>query len=117
MQYLYYVLFLTSIHNVELYFIENNKKPICANCKFFIHNKNECRKFGDINLITGIYTYEPAVNVRNDDDKCGESAFMFEKNYFKFITIPYYFLLEDYNISFLLSFLLSFAFFYIILFF
>ncbi len=83
-----------NIHNVEPFFIQNQYKPICCNCKFFIPNKNECRKFGDINIITGEYRYETAISVRNDEDKCGEYANLFEKNNFKFITRPYYFILE-----------------------
>jgi len=101
MKNLYYILFLTMIHNVELSFIQNKNKPICANCKFFIPNKNECRRFGEVDIITGIYTYEPAIRVRNNDEKCGEYAYLFKPNNFKFITIPYYFLLE--NSVFILS--------------
>jgi len=95
MKFLHYILFIINIHKVELCFIQNKHKPICGNCKFFIPNKNECRKFGDMNIITGKYTYESAVSVRNDEDKCGEYAILFKKNNFKFITIPYYFILEN----------------------
>jgi hypothetical protein len=95
MKILQYIFFLINIHRVELYFIQNQNKPICANCKFFIANKNECSKFGDVDIITGKYSYEHASSVRNDEDKCGEYAIFFRKNYFKFITIPYYFVLED----------------------
>jgi hypothetical protein len=95
MKTLHYIFLFVSIHKVELYLIQNQHKPTCANCKFFIPNKNECSNFGDINIITGKYTYEPAISVRNDADKCGEYAIFFEKNNFKFITIPYYFLLEN----------------------
>jgi len=103
MKFLYYIFFITNIHKVELYFIQNQNKPICANCKFFISNKNECSKFGDVDIITGKYTYESATSVRNDEDKCSENAIFFKKNYFKFITIPYYFILENREIIFLLS--------------
>jgi len=95
MKILQYIFFLINIHRVELYFIQNQNKPICANCKFFIANKNECSKFGDVDIITGKYSYEPASSVRNDEDKCGEYAIFFRKNYFKFITIPYYFVLKN----------------------
>jgi hypothetical protein len=95
MKILHYIFFLTNIYKVQLYFIKNQNKPICANCKFFISNKNECMKFGDINIITGKYTYENAITVRNDEDKCGEYAIFFKKNYFKVITIPYYFIVEN----------------------
>jgi hypothetical protein len=95
MKILQYIFFIINIHRVELYFIQNQHKPICANCKFFIANKNECGKFGDVNIITGKYTYETATSVRNDEDKCGEYAIFFKTNYFKFITIPYYFVLKN----------------------
>ena len=36
------------INMVESNFIQNQNKPICANCKFFIPHKNECSKFGTI---------------------------------------------------------------------
>jgi hypothetical protein len=95
MKFLHYIFFLINIRKVELYFIQNKNKPICANCKFFIANKNECSNFGDVNIITGKYNYEKATSVRNDEDKCGEYGILFKQNYFKFITVPYYFVLED----------------------
>jgi len=103
MKTLHYIFFLISIHKVQLYLIKNQNKPTCANCKFFIPNKNKCSNFGDIKVITGKYTYEPAISVRNDEDKCGENALFFKKNNLKFITIPYYFLLENGKSIFLLS--------------
>ena len=95
MKFLHYILFIINIHKVQLCFIQNQYKPICGNCKFFIPNKNECKKFGDVNIITGEYTYESATSVRNDEGKCGEYAIFFKKNNFKFITVPYYFMLEN----------------------
>ena len=93
-----YIFFISSIDLSDPYFIQNKK--ICANCKFFIANKNECGKFGDVNIITGERHYESAINVRNDENKCGEYAIFFEKNNFKFITIPYYFVLDNWMIFF-----------------
>lgn len=66
-------------------------KKICKDCKYFIGDNIECRKFGDTNIITGKITYESAESVREDSKKCGENAILFEKNHFKIITIPYYF--------------------------
>ena len=83
MNILYYIFFLTSIHKVQLYLIQNQNKPICANCKF-----------GNVDIITGKHSYESATIVRNDENKCGEYAIFYKNNYFKFITVPYYFLLE-----------------------
>jgi hypothetical protein len=98
MKMLHYILFIINIREFESYFIKNQDKPICANCKYFIPNKNECSKFGDIDIITNEYTYEEAIIVRNDETKCREDALFFEKNNLKFITIPYYFLLKNNNI-------------------
>jgi len=81
MRILQYIFFLSGIHKVQLYFIQNQNKPICANCKFFIANKNECSNFGDVDIITGKYSYEKATSVRNDEDKCGEYGFLFTPFY------------------------------------
>jgi len=97
------LLYFFIIHKAEPYFIENQNKQICANCKFFIPNKNECSKFGSINIVTNEYKYEPAIKARTDDTKCGEDAIFFKQNYFKFITIPYYFLTENNTIVLLWS--------------
>ena len=103
MKILHYILFIINIHKVELYFIQNQNKPICRNCKYFIPNKNKCKKFGDVNIITGRYTYENATSVRNDENKCGEYGIFYKKNNFKFITIPYYFILDNGKLIFALS--------------
>jgi hypothetical protein len=104
MKLLDYIIFINKIKNVELYFIKNQNKPICANCKYFIPINNKCSKFGEINIITNDYMYEEALIVRNNDDKCGEDAIFFKENYFKFITIPYYGIVENKNtITFLLN--------------
>jgi hypothetical protein len=95
MKLLHYIIFIIKIENVELYFIKNQNKPICANCKYFIPTNNECSKFGEINIITNEHTYEEAIIVRTNDDKCGEDAMFFKQNYFKFITIPYYSILDS----------------------
>lgn len=100
-----------NIHIAEPYFIQNQDKPICNNCKFFISNKNKCKKFGDVNIITGKYSYENAKDVRNDEDKCGEYAIFFEKNYFKFITVTCDFMAEN-NKEFLYLVLILFYTFY-----
>ena len=104
MKLLHYIIFIIKIHNVEPYFIKNQNKPLCANCKFYIPTNNECSKFGEINIITNEHIYEEAIIVRNDDNKCGEDAIFFKENYFKFITIPYYGIVENKDtITFLLN--------------
>ena len=102
MKFLHYIFFAISIHKIEPYFIQNQYNPICANCKFFISNANECSKFGHVDIITGKHTYESANSVRSDEDKCGKYAVFFKKNNFKFITIPYYFIVQNYEVFFLL---------------
>jgi hypothetical protein len=112
MKSLHYIFILTSIQNVDVYFIENQNKPICANCKFFIKNKNECSVFGQVDIITGKYIYESAIVVRNNENKCGEYAFYYKKNNFKFITDAYYFGKENWI---LISFFSTYGIIYLIL--
>jgi hypothetical protein len=90
-----YIFFMMKIHKAELFFIKNQNKPKCANCKFFIPTTNKCSKFGEVDIITNEYKYEPAINVRRDDTKCGEDAIFFKPNYFKMITVPYYVLTDN----------------------
>jgi hypothetical protein len=67
-------------------------KRICKDCRYFIGNDLECGKFGDTDIITGKVTYEYARSMRIDEKKCGDKAIHFEKNRFKMVTVPYYFL-------------------------
>ena len=96
-------IFIISIDKVDLYFIQNQNKKICADCKSFISNNNECSKFGKINIITGDYEYEKAINVRIDEKKCGNDGIFFEKNYGKYISIPFNFLLDNFLLIFFIS--------------
>lgn len=70
-------------------------KKICKDCKHFIGDRLDCKKFGNVNIITGDVTYLSARSVREDENKCGEDAILFENNRLKFITIPYYFVKEN----------------------
>jgi len=70
-------------------------KKICKDCKHYIGDNIECRKYGDTNLITGKVTYDSARSVRENEKKCGENAIYFEENKFKIITVPYYFLKDN----------------------
>ena len=79
MKLLHYIIFIIKIHKVEPYFIKNQNKPICANCKFYIPTNNECSKFGEIDIITNDYIYEKAIIVRNDDNKCGKMLYFLNK--------------------------------------
>ena len=62
-----------------------HSKKICRECKHFVTYGNECKKFGDVDLITGIENYESARIVRGDITKCGENGTLFEKNDLLFI--------------------------------
>ena len=66
-------------------FIRNKGVPICSKCLHFIEHTNnypydpipsdkqygKCKKFGEINMITGEIEYDLARNSRLDDNKCG----------------------------------------------
>lgn len=89
MKILIYSFFISIFPKSYLSLIDIQNKKICADCKFFIVNKNECSKFGDVNIITGDHNYEKAIDVRYDETKCGEDAIFFKKNHFKFLIEPY----------------------------
>jgi hypothetical protein len=71
---------------------------MCKDCRHFIGDNIECRKFGDTNIITGKVTYNSARSVRDDNKNCGEDAILFEENHFKIITVPYYFLKNNWTL-------------------
>ncbi len=62
--------------------------PICSKCVFFIEHKNNypydpvpsdtqygrCKKFGEMNLITGTIEYELARNCRLNARECGKGG-------------------------------------------
>ena len=73
-------------------------KKICKDCRHFIADKAECRKYSNTNIIAGKVTYESATSVREDNVKCGEDAIHFEENNFKIVTVPYYFLKDKWII-------------------
>ena len=77
--------------------IKATPKKICKDCKFFIANEKRCMKFYDIDLVTGKKYFESAFYMRSDNNKCGENAKDFEKNNFKFLTIPYYYTLTNWH--------------------
>ena len=67
-------------------FIRNKELPICSNCLYFIEHTNNypydptpsneqygrCKKFGEVNMITGSIAYDFANVCRNDTNKCGK---------------------------------------------
>ena len=66
-------------------FIKNKSSKLCINCIHFIEDKNNypydpnpsdeqygrCKKFGEVNLITGVIEYDLAKNCRLNVSKCG----------------------------------------------
>lgn len=62
-----------------IYFIRNKELSICSNCVHFIEytNKNpfdsyRCKKFGEMDIITGAIKYDLATVCRLGDDNCGK---------------------------------------------
>jgi hypothetical protein len=70
------------------YPIRNTNFPSCINCTHFIEHTNlypydsptsdkdygRCKKFGEINLITGSIEYDFAKDCRYNENKCGKSG-------------------------------------------
>ena len=66
-------------------FIRNKSIPICSNCLHFIEHKNNypydpipsnekfgrCKKFGEVDMVSGIIKYDLAIHCRLNDSKCG----------------------------------------------
>jgi hypothetical protein len=75
------------------FFIRNKALPICSNCLHFIEHKNnypydpipcdtkygKCKKFGEVNLITGTIEYDVASNCRLNANKCGNFGLEYTK--------------------------------------
>ena len=78
-------LILNSKFSTEKVFIRNKELPICSKCLHFIEHTNNypydpmpsneqhgrCKKFGEVNLITGAIDYDLARNCRLNVSKCG----------------------------------------------
>jgi hypothetical protein len=70
----------------EKIFIRNKELPICSKCLHFIEHTNNypydpipsneqygrCKKFGEVNMITGSIDYDLANKCRLDVNKCGK---------------------------------------------
>ena len=85
--------FLTTIQSTRIMQSDRiMKRKLCKDCKHFIADKGECALFGTIDLVNGKHEYTYAKNARQNEDKCGENAKLFEYNNIKIITVPYYFL-------------------------
>ena len=78
-------------------FIRNKELPICSKCLHFIEHTNnypydpipsnerhgKCKKFGEMNIITGIIEYDLANNCRINDSQCGKNGSEFIVNFQK----------------------------------
>jgi len=72
----------------EKTFIKNAEFPICTNCVHFIEHKNNdpldpvnndkkygrCKKFGQVEVVSGFIEYDFAEYCRKDSNKCGKSG-------------------------------------------
>jgi len=70
--------------STERFFIRNKEFPICSNCLHFIEPTNtnpydgyRCKKFGEMNLVTGAIKYDLAAVCRLDTYMCGEEALQY----------------------------------------
>ena len=75
-------------------FIRNKELLICSNCLHFIEHTNNypydpipsdeqygrCKKFGEVNLITGVIEYDLAKNCRLNVSKCGKLGLEYTEN-------------------------------------
>lgn len=55
------------------------KIPLCANCKYYMKNKNICTRQFDINYIDGKYEYTPIIIARLSHN-CGHVGYYYEEN-------------------------------------
>jgi len=67
--------------STERFFIRNAELPVCSNCLHFIEYTNtnpfegyRCKKFGEMNVTTGVIKYDLAAVCRLHDDMCGKKG-------------------------------------------
>ena len=73
-------------------YIRNTENPSCVNCVNFIpdqtcypfdtlpdDNFGKCKKFGELNLVTGGIEYDMALNCRRDETKCGSKGIEYHR--------------------------------------
>jgi hypothetical protein len=64
--------------------IRNLEFPVCANCLHYIPpppfiTEATCKKFGKINVVSGVIDYDIAILVRGDEKKCGMKGAAYEE--------------------------------------
>lgn len=60
--------------NYKRQIIKDENLKICKDCFYFTQDKNECFKFGSIDIILGNLIYDLALKNRTEPDKCGKHA-------------------------------------------
>ncbi len=73
-------------------YIRNTENPSCVNCVNFVpeqtyypyeplpdDNFGKCKKFGELNLVTGGIEYDMALNCRRDETKCGNKGLEYHR--------------------------------------
>jgi hypothetical protein len=87
-----YISFATAL-STEKIFIRNKCLPICANCIHFIEHTNnypydplpddrfygKCKKYGELDLISGVINHDFAKHCRMDNTKCGKMGTDFKE--------------------------------------
>lgn len=82
---LIYFLLLNINLSLGTILIRNRALPICSNCLHFIEHTNNypydptpsnekygrCKKFGEVDMVSGVIEYDLAINCRLNDSKCG----------------------------------------------
>ena len=89
---IYFTILKTNFSTVPT-FIRNKELPICSKCAHFIEHTNnypydpipsnekygKCKKFGEMNMITGSIEHDLASDCRLNDSKCGKFASEYSK--------------------------------------
>jgi hypothetical protein len=82
---------MRNLFSAKNLFIRNKDLHICSNCIYFIEHKNnfpcdslpsdilygKCKKFGEVDIITGIVKYDFANICRDNNKKCGKYGYHF----------------------------------------
>lgn len=76
-------------------FITNSKVPICKNCVYFkpykhdekLYDLGKCRKFGTMDILSGIIEYKYAYTCRTSNDLCSFNGTYYEERKHPNITL------------------------------
>jgi len=76
-------------------FITNSKVPICKNCVYFkpckydekFYDLGKCRKFGKMDILSGIIEYKYAYDCRTSNDLCSFNGTYYEERKHPNITL------------------------------